>query len=82
ARRLGLGVMVSNMMRSSLAMAPSFMLGQLCDVVDLDGPIFLAHDRTPAVTYRQGMIWVDEAVWGRAPLAPAGSGAASSEGAR
>jgi L-Ala-D/L-Glu epimerase len=82
ARRLGLGVMVGNMMGSSLAMAPSFILGQLCDVVDLDGPIFLAHDRTPAVTYRQGMIWVDEAVWGRAPLAPVGSGAAPSEGAR
>jgi L-Ala-D/L-Glu epimerase len=71
ARRLGLGVMVGNMMGSSLAMAPSFILGQLCDVVDLDGPTFLAHDRVPAVTYLQGMIWVDEAVWGRVPLAPA-----------
>ena len=29
----------------SLAMAPAFVLGQLCDIVDLDGPIFLAHDR-------------------------------------
>jgi L-Ala-D/L-Glu epimerase len=83
ARRLGLGVMVGNMMGSSLAMAPSFILGQLCDVVDLDGPIFLARDHTPAVTYRQGMIWVDEAVWGRTPLSPrAGSGAAPSGGRR
>jgi L-Ala-D/L-Glu epimerase len=64
ARRLGLGVMVGNMMGSSLAMAPAFLLGQLCDVVDLDGPTFLAHDRDPAVTYREGMIWCDEAVWG------------------
>ena len=70
ARRLGLGVMVGNMMGSSLAMAPSFVVGQLCDVVDLDGPTFLAHDRVPAVTYLRGMIWVDEAVWGRVPLAP------------
>ena len=69
ARRLGLGVMVGNMMGSSLAMAPSFIVGQLCDVVDLDGPTFLSHDRVPAVTYREGMIWVDEAVWGRVPLA-------------
>ena len=38
ARRLGLGVMVGNMVGTSLAMAPSFVLGQLCDVVDLDGP--------------------------------------------
>jgi L-alanine-DL-glutamate epimerase-like enolase superfamily enzyme len=68
ARRLGLGVMVGNMMGSSLAMAPSFILGQLCDVVDLDGPTFLKHKRTPGVTYSKGWIWVDEAVWGRPPL--------------
>ncbi len=68
ARRLGLGVMVGNMMGSSLAMAPSFVIGQLCDVVDLDGPTFLKRDRKPGVTYAQGMIWVDEAVWGRVPL--------------
>jgi L-alanine-DL-glutamate epimerase-like enolase superfamily enzyme len=70
ARRLGLGVMVGNMMGSSLAMAPSFVLGQLCDVVDLDGPTFLSRDRSPAVTYSQGMIWADEAIWGRQPQAP------------
>ncbi len=69
ARRLGFGVMVGNMMGSSLAMAPSFIVGQLCDVVDLDGPTFLKRDRTPGVSYARGMIWVDEAVWGRAPLA-------------
>jgi L-alanine-DL-glutamate epimerase-like enolase superfamily enzyme len=64
ARRAGLDVMVGNMMGSSWAMAPSFVLGQLCDVVDLDGPTFLARDRTPAVRYAGGMIWCDEAVWG------------------
>jgi L-alanine-DL-glutamate epimerase-like enolase superfamily enzyme len=66
ARRAGLGVMVGNMMGSSLAMAPAFVLGQLCDVVDLDGPTFLARDRTPAVRYARGRIWCDEAVWGGA----------------
>lgn len=69
AHRLGLEVMVGNMMGSSLAMAPSFVVGQLCDVVDLDGPTFLRRDRTPGVTYSKGMIWVDEAVWGRAQRA-------------
>jgi L-Ala-D/L-Glu epimerase len=64
ARGVGLEVMVGNMMGSSLAMAPAFVLGQLCDVVDLDGPTFLAHDRTPSVTYTDGTIWCDEAVWG------------------
>jgi L-Ala-D/L-Glu epimerase len=65
ARRLGLGVMVGNMMGSSLAMAPSFVLGQLCDVVDLDGPTFLKDDPAPTITYSDGMIWCDENVWGR-----------------
>ena len=64
ARRLGLRVMVGNMVGSSLAMAPAFVLGQLCDVVDLDGPIFLARDRTPSITYADGTAWSGEAVWG------------------
>jgi L-alanine-DL-glutamate epimerase-like enolase superfamily enzyme len=64
ARRAGLDVMVGNMMGSSLAMAPAFVLGQLCDVVDLDGPTFLSRDRIPAVRYTGGRIWCDEAVWG------------------
>jgi L-alanine-DL-glutamate epimerase-like enolase superfamily enzyme len=67
AQRLGLKVMVGNMMGSSLAMAPAFVLGQLCEVVDLDGPTFLARDRTPAVTYFDGRIWCEEAIWGREP---------------
>ena len=64
ARRLGLGVMVGNMVGTSLAMAPAFVLGQLCDVVDLDGPIFLAKDRTPSMTYTNGSAWSGEQVWG------------------
>lgn len=64
ATRLGLDVMVGNMLGSSLAMAPSFLLGQLCGVVDLDGPIFLAQDRMPAVSYQGGMIDCPDALWG------------------
>jgi L-Ala-D/L-Glu epimerase len=64
ARRLGLRVMVGNMVGTSLAMAPAFVLGQLCDVVDLDGPIFLAKDRTPSMTYTNGSAWSGEHVWG------------------
>ncbi|MGO9803681.1 MAG: dipeptide epimerase [Steroidobacteraceae bacterium] len=64
ARRLGLKVMVGNMMGTSLAMAPAFVLGQLCDVVDLDGPTFLKHDRVPGVRYANGLIECAEAVWG------------------
>ena len=64
ARRLGLGVMVGNMVGTSLAMAPAFILGQLCDVVDLDGPTFLVEDRVPGVEYRNGEIWCPDEVWG------------------
>jgi L-alanine-DL-glutamate epimerase-like enolase superfamily enzyme len=64
AHRLGLAVMVGNMIGTSLAMAPAFVLGQLCDVVDLDGPVFLHEDRFPSVRYREGMISVPAAVWG------------------
>ena len=64
ARRLGLGVMVGNMIGTSLAMAPAFIVGQQCDVVDLDGPTFLREDRTPACQYRDGTIWCADDVWG------------------
>lgn len=64
ARLLGLGVMVGNMMGSSLSMAPSFVLGQLCDIVDLDGPTFLATDRVPGVSYRKGHILCPSEIWG------------------
>ena len=64
ARLLGLDVMVGNMVGSSLAMAPAYLLGQLCDVVDLDGPTFLAADRTPGIRYEDGYIHCPEDVWG------------------
>ncbi|MEP6938146.1 MAG: dipeptide epimerase [Rudaea sp.] len=64
ARELGLKVMVGNMVGTSWAMAPAFVVGQLCDVVDLDGPIFLARDRDPALRYDDGLVWAGDEVWG------------------
>jgi L-Ala-D/L-Glu epimerase / N-acetyl-D-glutamate racemase len=64
AQHLGLQVMVGNMIGSSLAMAPAFLLGQLCDVVDLDGPVFLSDDRQPSVRYENGMISCPDSLWG------------------
>ncbi len=64
ARELGLGVMVGNMGGTSLAMAPAFLLGQICDVTDLDGPLLLRDDRRPAVQYSDGRIWCGPEVWG------------------
>ena len=69
ARRLDLNVMVGNMIGTSLAMAPAFVVAQWCDYVDLDGPIFLAQDRSPAVSYRNGSVFCagpssNETGWG------------------
>jgi len=66
AHRLDLRVMVGNMVGTSLAMAPAFLLGQLCDVVDLDGPMFLTADRVPGVSYDSGKICCPPEVWGAA----------------
>lgn len=71
ARRLGFGLMVGNMGGSSLAMGPAFVVGQLCDVVDLDGPLGLLVDHSPSVVYEDGAIWCPEALWGGPAVAPA-----------
>jgi L-alanine-DL-glutamate epimerase-like enolase superfamily enzyme len=70
ARQLGLGVMVGNMVGTSLAMAPAFLVGQLCNVVDLDGPVFLSCDRAWPVRYQHGMITCPERLWGAPEPAP------------
>jgi L-Ala-D/L-Glu epimerase / N-acetyl-D-glutamate racemase len=66
ARRLGLGLMVGNMVGTSLAMAPAFILGQHCEIVDLDGPTFLVRDHIPGCVYRDGHIACGDEVWGGA----------------
>lgn len=71
AKRLELGVMVGNMVGTSLAMAPAFVVGQLCDIVDLDGPVFLKEDRKPSLTYEDGTVWCGREVWGSPPHASA-----------
>jgi len=64
AHALGLGVMVGNMTGTALAMAPAALVGQLCRIVDLDGPIFLQNDRSPGVVYEHGTVWCPPEVWG------------------
>lgn len=49
AQARGFGLMVGNMMGTSLAMAPASLIGGLCRYVDLDGPLLLARDRHPAM---------------------------------
>lgn len=64
ARALGLKTMVGNMLGSSWAAAPAFVLAQRCDHVDLDGPTFIARDRALTVSYRDGRIDCSDDVWG------------------
>ncbi len=63
ARRMGLKVMIGNMGGSTLSTAPGFVLAQLCDYVDLDGPSF-ADDPLAQHIYTDGMIMVPAALWG------------------
>lgn len=61
----GLGLMVGNMGGTSLAMAPGFVVAQMCRYVDLDGAIFLKRDRESPMTYTGGMVSPPSAeLWG------------------
>lgn len=66
AKRLGLKIMVGNMLGTSRAMAPAFLIGQHCTVVDLDGPLLIGSDVEPGLEFQDGMVWCDERVWGSA----------------
>lgn len=65
AQARNLGIMVGCMVSTSLAMAPAFMLAGLADYTDLDGPLLLAQDRQPALTYRDSEVEPPAAeLWG------------------
>lgn len=64
ARDMGFKVMVGNMVGTAWSQAPGFLLGQSCDIADLDGVLFLQGDRVPGATYSGGQIWCGENVWG------------------
>jgi L-alanine-DL-glutamate epimerase-like enolase superfamily enzyme len=65
AKEKGCKLMVGNMMGTSLAMAPSFVVAQLCDFVDIDGPLLLKYDRPCGLTYKCGKVEVfDPQFWG------------------
>lgn len=70
AQRCGLDPMVGNMLGTSLAMAPAFLVAQLCKVVDLDGPVFLAADREPTVDYTDGRVSCPPELWGNGGTVP------------
>jgi L-Ala-D/L-Glu epimerase len=65
SRVQGFKIMVGCMLATSLAMAPAFLLAQLADYVDLDGPLLLAKDRDPGFTFEGSlMLPPPPALWG------------------
>ena len=55
ARALGLGVMLGCMVESGLGIAAGAQIASLCDHVDLDGNLLLAHDPWPGVEFTEGV---------------------------
>jgi L-alanine-DL-glutamate epimerase-like enolase superfamily enzyme len=51
ARERDLRIMVGCMLATSLAMAPAFLLTPFAEVIDLDGPLLLKEDRSPAIRF-------------------------------
>lgn len=65
AEARGLRIMVGSMVATSLAAAPAFLLAQGAEWVDLDGPLLLARDRSPAICIDNGLMSPPEAgLWG------------------
>jgi L-alanine-DL-glutamate epimerase-like enolase superfamily enzyme len=55
ARALRLGVMLGCMIESGLGIAAAAQVASLCDHIDLDGNLLLAHDPWPGVEFRDGV---------------------------
>ena len=65
AESMGFELMVGNMLGSSLAMAPAFVIAQHCRYVDIDGPLLQAEDCDHPMHYEHGRVEVfDPALWG------------------
>jgi L-alanine-DL-glutamate epimerase-like enolase superfamily enzyme len=65
ARHAGLKIMTGCMVATSLAMAPAMLIAQGADWVDLDGPLLLARDRAPGLSYAGAFIRPPSgALWG------------------
>jgi len=65
AREKGLGVMIGCMGGTSLSMAPSHVIAQLCDFVDIDGPLLIKKDRDGGLIYDRGIVTLPKVhFWG------------------
>jgi L-alanine-DL-glutamate epimerase-like enolase superfamily enzyme len=50
-------IMVGCMLATSLAMAPAMLVAQFAQVIDLDGPLLLARDRNPGITFDGSLMY-------------------------
>ncbi len=65
AQDRGFSLMIGCMVGTSLAMAPAMVLAPRARFVDLDGPLLLAKDREPALTYEGSIVYPPPpALWG------------------
>lgn len=66
AKEDGKELMVGNMCGSSLSMAPSYVVGQFCKYIDIDGPLFLKHDVEHGLEYKDGgfVSMPEKKLWG------------------
>jgi L-Ala-D/L-Glu epimerase len=65
AERRGFFIMVGCMVATSLAMAPAILVAQRARVVDLDGPLLLAKDRSDGLRYDGSLVHPPDAtLWG------------------
>jgi L-alanine-DL-glutamate epimerase-like enolase superfamily enzyme len=63
-RAAGMRPMVGCMAGTSLAMIPGALVARRCDLVDMDGAMFLARDSEPSVAYRNGLMVLPKLGWG------------------
>jgi L-Ala-D/L-Glu epimerase len=65
ARRLGFDLMIGCMIATSLAIAPALLVAPQARVIDLDGPLLLAHDRLDGLRYDGSLVHpASRALWG------------------
>lgn len=65
ARAAGLGIMVGCMIGTSLSMAPATLVAARAAFVDLDGPLLLAKDHAPGITFEGSIMQPPPpALWG------------------
>jgi L-alanine-DL-glutamate epimerase-like enolase superfamily enzyme len=65
AKELNFRIMVGCMLSTSLSMAPAMLVAQFAHVIDLDGPLLLARDRNPGITFDGSLMYPAEPeLWG------------------